>query len=134
MFLLFLFFAVLGLEFRASCLLGKLSTIWAIFPAHFALVILEIGSPIYAWADLDHILLMYTSCPRWDEGMIHHAQIFLLTWNLMNFFAGLTLSHNPPSFCLLSSYDSKCELYAWAKLIILILWKYFNGSSYYSVL
>jgi hypothetical protein len=46
---------VLGVELRTSCLLGRYST---------TLVILGLGSYIFAWADLNHALssLSYTPC------------------------------------------------------------------------
>jgi hypothetical protein len=42
-----------GVELRAPCLLGRDSTTWSMMPALFALVILGIGSHIYAWVHVD---------------------------------------------------------------------------------
>jgi hypothetical protein len=47
------FLAVLGFELRALHLLGSWSTTLAITSALFALVVLEIGSHVFAQANLD---------------------------------------------------------------------------------
>jgi hypothetical protein len=49
------YFYFVGMEFelRASCLLGRLSTTWAMLPTFFALVIFEIRSYVYVPAGLN---------------------------------------------------------------------------------
>jgi hypothetical protein len=62
-----LFLVVLGFELGFSWLLGRSSIIWAMPPAFFALVILELESHFLSQLAWIIILLFYTSWPHWDD-------------------------------------------------------------------
>jgi hypothetical protein len=87
--------AVLGFEFGASCLLNRHTTIWATPLALFPLVIFEIGYHIFPWADLNHVLLTYTS---------HRVMVLLWdpVWDYKNAppYSASVVDMRPCLFCL----------------------------------
>jgi hypothetical protein len=73
----FFFLVVQGFEFRTSLFLGKGSSTSATPLAPFALVIFQIGSHLFFWADLGGDALIYTSLIAGMKGVCHHAQLGL---------------------------------------------------------
>jgi hypothetical protein len=69
LFLLFFFSWVggTGVELRAWCLVGGHCTTWAITPALFALVILDLGSHFLLRPALTTVLVFYASCCSCDD-------------------------------------------------------------------
>jgi hypothetical protein len=107
------FFVILEFELRTSCLLGRCSTVWAILPAFFALVIFEIGSrflPTLAWIV---VLLVYSCCITGVTSACHHAQLFSVEMESCRVFvwAGLELQSSqlqPPTVGC--GWDDSCKL------------------------
>jgi hypothetical protein len=85
----FLFWWGSGTEVLAQSLhfLGRHSTIWAVSPTLFALVIFEIESPNYSWTSLEHDLPIYATCLARMISMYHHTQILLVKMGSLEPFA-----------------------------------------------
>jgi hypothetical protein len=69
------FFTVLGFELRTLHLLGRY------FTTHlnlFALVIFQVGSCVYAWANLGHDPPIYAPCRADMTGLYHCTQLLLV--------------------------------------------------------
>jgi hypothetical protein len=54
---------------------------------------------LFAQAGLDLDPAIYASQDSWDDSVHHHAQPFLLKWELSNFLPGLAWNQDPPNFC-----------------------------------
>jgi hypothetical protein len=65
--------------FNSGYLLGRHSTTSVMPPALFSLVILEIGSCVYAWTSLEHDPPIYISHVAVMTGVCHHALLYWLT-------------------------------------------------------
>jgi hypothetical protein len=65
---------ILRFELMAVCLLSRCSTTGTTLLTLFVLVIFQIGSSVFAWADLNQSPPMYTLCVAGMAGMCHHTQ------------------------------------------------------------
>jgi hypothetical protein len=74
---------VLGIELRASHLLGRWSMAWAMSPALF--VIFQIGFHIFALAKMDYDPPTYGLLHSWDHRQIPPFQAQFLRWGPTNF-------------------------------------------------
>jgi hypothetical protein len=99
---------LLGFE-RASHLLDRCSTVWAIPPALFALVILEVRAhflPRQTWTTI----LLFAYHLTWMTGVWHHTQHFSFEMGSWEYFftkAGLDCD---PILCLPLWLDDRCAL------------------------
>jgi hypothetical protein len=57
-------------------------------PVHFALVIFQIRSWIFAWANLAHDLPICASCVAGMKGACHYAQLYWPKWGAGSVFLG----------------------------------------------
>jgi hypothetical protein len=84
---------------------GSTSTTSATPPAHFAVVVLEMGSHIYSLADLGPLPIVARM-----TGAYCYTQPFPLRWCSWMFLLRLAWNHHPPDLSLLCSWDNKCTL------------------------
>jgi hypothetical protein len=96
----FFFWLYGGLNWGCYILLVRHSTVWATYPALFALIVLEIGShflPRPAWP---MILLYYDSCCSWNDRSVPPYQAFVTIIEMSHFaWAGLEPQYHV--YCLL---------------------------------
>jgi hypothetical protein len=99
---LWFFLQFWGLNSGPCTLLRKQSTTWATPWTLFALLTFWIGSHVFAWGQPG--LWSFYLC------MCHHAQLYWLRRDLINFLFVLASNYNPPYLHCISSWDYRCEL------------------------
>jgi hypothetical protein len=94
---IFFFFQVLEFKHRASLLLDRCSTTWAMPPALFCSGYFWDRVSLFAWTG---VFLFYTSCCTWDVKWVHHARVFHWDWVSPTFLPGIGLlaSVTEPNF------------------------------------
>jgi hypothetical protein len=90
---IFSFLVVLGFEFRASWLLGKLSNTWTMTPALFPLFIFEIGFCFLPRLPEPWFYYFKRPSTVGMTGTCHHTQLLLVKMGSLEFFAWAGLEH-----------------------------------------